>query len=103
MVLKATPKQLPPLTPARLLPLTPAMLRRVLPVVHARCSRRQPTRTSVRLHVIDVDAGIAVGFTLFYGIVVGGPYIDFHMLKVRNGQVVAVHAVLAAGEDSGWE
>jgi hypothetical protein len=58
---------------------------------------------SVRLHVIDLDAGIAVGFTLFYGIVVGGPYIDFHMLKVRNGQVVSVHAVLAAGEYSGWE
>lgn len=58
---------------------------------------------SVRLHVIDVDAGITVGFTLFYGIVVGGPYIDFHMLKVRDGQVISVHAVLAAGEDSGWE
>jgi len=58
---------------------------------------------SVRLHVIDVEAGIVAGFTLFYGIVVGGPYDDFHMLKVRGGQVVSVHALLAASDHSGWE
>lgn len=51
-----------------------------------------------RLHVLDVEAGIAVGFTMFI------IYTDFHMFKVRNGQVVGVHAVLALASDgSGWD
>jgi hypothetical protein len=57
----------------------------------------------VRLSVLDVDAGIAVGFTIFSGLVLKGPYDDFHMLKVRDGQVVGVHAILAPGSSSGWE
>jgi hypothetical protein len=58
---------------------------------------------TVRLRVLDVEAGIAAGFTIFSGLVLKGPYDDFHMLKVRDGQVVGVHAVLAPGSRSGWE
>ena len=50
-----------------------------------------------RLSVIDVEAGIAVGFTMFQG-----KYTDFHMFKVRGGEVHGVHAVLAKAERSGW-
>ena len=50
-----------------------------------------------RLSVIDVDAGIGVGFTMFQG-----KYTDFHMFKVRGGEVHGVHAVLAEAAQSGW-
>jgi hypothetical protein len=52
---------------------------------------------SARLHVIDVEAGISVGFTMF-----AGTYTDFHMFKVRGGEVHSVHAVLASAMSSGW-
>jgi hypothetical protein len=52
---------------------------------------------TARLHVIDVEAGISVGFTMF-----AGAYTDFHMFKVRGGQVHGVHAVLASASTSGW-
>ena len=51
-----------------------------------------------RVAVLDVDAGIAVGYTMF-----AGAYSDFHMFKVRGGQVHGVHAVLAAADGSGWD
>ena len=50
-----------------------------------------------RLSVIDVDAGLGVGFTMFQG-----KYTDFHMFKVRGGEVHSVHAVLAEADQSGW-
>jgi hypothetical protein len=50
-----------------------------------------------RLHVLDVEAGIAVGFTMF-----AGTYTDFHMFKVRDGEVHGVHAILAGASTSGW-
>jgi hypothetical protein len=52
---------------------------------------------TARLHVIDVEAGISVGFTMF-----AGAYTDFHMFKVRGGQVHGVHAILASASSSGW-
>jgi hypothetical protein len=52
---------------------------------------------TARLHVLDVEAGIAVGFTMF-----AGTYTDFHMFKIRGGQVHGVHAVLASATSSGW-
>jgi hypothetical protein len=52
-----------------------------------------------RLHVIDVEAGISVGFTIFLG-----GYDDFHLFKVRDGQVTSVHAVLTqTSSKTGWE
>jgi hypothetical protein len=39
--------------------------------------------------VINVEAGIVVGFTIF-----SGGYDDLHLFKVRDGKVQAVHAVL---------
>lgn len=51
-----------------------------------------------RLRVIDVDTSVAVGFAIF-----AGAYTDFHMFKVRDGQVVGVHATLAAASGSGWD
>lgn len=50
-----------------------------------------------RLHVLDVEAGIAVGFTMF-----AGTYTDFHMFKYREGEVHGVHAILARASTSGW-
>lgn len=53
---------------------------------------------NVRLHVIDEEAGIAVGFVKFAGM-----YTDFHMFKVKDGEVQNVHAVLSlATETSVW-
>jgi hypothetical protein len=52
---------------------------------------------TARLHVVDVEAGISVGFTMFTG-----TYTDFHMFKVRSGLVHGVHAVLASASSSGW-
>ncbi len=53
---------------------------------------------TARLHVIDVEAGISVGFTMF-----AATYTDFHMFKVRGGQVHGVHAILASASSSGWD
>lgn len=50
-----------------------------------------------RLTVLDVEAGIAVGFTMF-----AGQYTDFHMFKIREGQVQGLHAVLANASGPGW-
>jgi hypothetical protein len=50
-----------------------------------------------RLYAYDLEAGIAVGFVMF-----AGTYTDFHMFKVRGGQVHGVHATLAMASMSGW-
>jgi hypothetical protein len=50
-----------------------------------------------RLVVLDVETGVAVGFVMF-----AGSYTDFHMFRVRDGQVHAVHAILAKASSSGW-
>jgi hypothetical protein len=52
----------------------------------------------VRLIVVDVEASISVGFTLWRD-----TSTDFHMFKVRDSQIQAVHAVLAAATSSGWD
>jgi hypothetical protein len=59
----------------------------------------QMSRTGMknRLSVLDVEAGIAVGFTMFQG-----RYTDFHMFEARGGEVHGVHAVLAEADQSGW-
>jgi hypothetical protein len=65
------------------------------------CSMSAGSGTPVlkpRLHVIDVGAGITVGFTMFLG-----GYTDFHLFKVRDGEVHSVHAVLATASSSGWD
>jgi hypothetical protein len=51
-----------------------------------------------RLVVLDVETGVAVGFVMF-----AGSYSDFHMFRVRDGQVHAVHAILAKASSSGWD
>jgi hypothetical protein len=56
-----------------------------------------------RLHVLDVEAGIAVGFTMFTGKTIPGVYTDFHMFKFRDGKVHRVHTTLATATESGWE
>jgi hypothetical protein len=50
-----------------------------------------------RLTVIDVEAGIGVGFTMFAGM-----YTDFHMFKLKGGEVHGVHAILAKASSPGW-
>jgi hypothetical protein len=52
---------------------------------------------TARVHILDVEAGISVGFTMF-----AGADTDFHMLKVRGHQVHGVHATLSAASMSGW-
>jgi hypothetical protein len=50
-------------------------------------------------HVIDVQAGIVVGFTVFLG-----GYDDFHLFKMRDAEVQSVHAVLTQTDGkTGWE
>ena len=43
-------------------------------------------------YVIDVEAGIAVGFVLFGGRATGMD--DFHMFRVKSGKVHGVRAVV---------
>jgi hypothetical protein len=50
-----------------------------------------------RLILVDVEAGIGVGFTMFMG------NTDMHMYKMYGGQVHAVHTILGAASGSGWE
>jgi hypothetical protein len=49
-----------------------------------------------RLTVIDPEAGIAVGFGASANLTA------FHMFRVRGGQVLGLHAILAAATGSGW-
>ncbi|RYZ01921.1 MAG: hypothetical protein EOO73_33680 [Myxococcales bacterium] len=53
---------------------------------------------SPRLLLADVETGLGVGLTIFTG-----GYIDMHLFKMYGGKVYAVSAILANGEDSGWE
>lgn len=50
-----------------------------------------------RTFVIDSERGIGVGFTLFMG------NTDFHMIKMYDGEIHAVHAILGAADSSGWD
>lgn len=46
----------------------------------------------------DVEAGFTAGFLLF-----GGGMIDFHMLKLINGKIRWIHAVVGpSARSSGW-
>jgi hypothetical protein len=55
--------------------------------------------TRRRYPVVDVENGIALGFVLFSGI-----GIDFHMFKVRGGQIHQIQAVVGPFNGStGWE
>lgn len=52
-------------------------------------------------YVIDVEAGIGVGFVLFGGGTRG--FLDFHMFRIRSGQVHGVRAVVGPSVSSrGW-
>jgi hypothetical protein len=51
-----------------------------------------------RLLLADVETGLGVGFTIFTG-----GYIDMHVFKMYGGKVHAVSAILANGNDSGWD
>ena len=51
-----------------------------------------------RLILADVETGLGVGFTIFTG-----GYIDMHLFKLRGGKVYAVSAILANGNDAGWD
>lgn len=52
-------------------------------------------------YVIDIEAGIAVGFVLFGGRSSGLD--DFHMFRVKSGQVHGVHAVVGPTvSNRGW-
>ena len=48
-----------------------------------------------RLIIVDVEAGIGVGFTMFMG------NTDMHMYKMHGDQVHAVHTILGAASSSG--
>jgi hypothetical protein len=67
------------------------------------CSEGIPRAGSVgitgrRYPVADIEAGIAAGFALLFG------SLDFHLFKVRNGEVTGIHAsVASAAASSGWE
>jgi hypothetical protein len=55
----------------------------------------------VHRYVLDVEAGIAIGFVLFGGSTRG--MLDFHMFKVRDGEVHGVRAVVGPSVSStGW-
>jgi hypothetical protein len=56
-----------------------------------------------RLYVLDVEASIAVGVTLFPSVLFEGLFTDFHMFKYRDGKVRGVHALFVSVEESGWE
>ena len=46
---------------------------------------------------VAAELGIGVGFTMFMG------HTDFHMIKMRGGEIYAVHAILSAASSSGWD
>ena len=66
----------------------------------ASCTPGQPTGSpelEPRLILADVETGLGVGFTMFQG------HTDMHMFKMHGEMVFAVHAILAAADDSGWD
>lgn len=66
----------------------------------ASCDAGQPTgqpALNPRLILVDVDAGLGVGFTMFMG------NTDTHLFKMYGGQVYGVSAILGAATGSGWE
>lgn len=66
------------------------------------CSTQNPDTVArpvmdPRVYVLDEETGVAVGFVMFMG-----GYTDFHMIPLRDGQIVGVHAILAPARSSGW-
>lgn len=55
--------------------------------------------THRRFPVVDLEAGITVGWVLF-----GGSLLDFHMFKFKSGKVQFINAVVGPGAtSSGWD
>ena len=55
--------------------------------------------THRRFPVVDLEAGITVGWVLF-----GGSLLDFHMFKFKGGKVQFINAVVGPGATaSGWD
>ncbi len=54
--------------------------------------------THRRFSVVDLEAGIVVGFVLF-----AGSLVDLHMFKMRDGLITQIHSVIGpAADSSGW-
>ena len=54
--------------------------------------------THRRFPIVDLDAGIVVGFVLF-----ADRLLDFHMFKMRDGQITQIQSVIGPAADStGW-
>ncbi len=54
--------------------------------------------TNRRFSVVDLEAGIVVGFVLF-----AGSLADLHMFKMRDGLITQIHSVIGPATDSsGW-
>jgi hypothetical protein len=54
--------------------------------------------THRRFPVVDLEAGIVVGFVLF-----ADSLLDFHMFKVRNGLITQIQSVIGpAANPTGW-
>jgi hypothetical protein len=66
----------------------------------ARCDATGPATPALktRLVLVDVQAGVGVGFTLFTG-----GYTDMHSFKMYGGKVYGVSAILSKAESSGWD
>jgi hypothetical protein len=66
----------------------------------ASCDPSPPTSQAAlnpRLILVDVEAGLGVGFTMFMG------NTDTHLFKMYGGQVYGVSAILGAAPSSGWD
>lgn len=69
--------------------------------VGASCSPGEPPDMGAmdpRLIVVDVEANLAAGFVMF-----AGAYTDFHMIKVKDRQVIGVYTILGEADGSGWD
>lgn len=67
----------------------------------ASCAAGDPPARGVmnpRLIVVDTEANMAAGFVMFMG-----TYSDFHMIKVKDGEVQGVYTILAEADGSGWD
>jgi hypothetical protein len=55
--------------------------------------------THRRFPVVDIEAGIVVGFVLF-----ADSLLDFHMFKMRDGLITQIQSVIGPASDAtGWE
>lgn len=65
------------------------------------CSQGDPPARGAmnpRVIVVDVEANLAAGFVMF-----AGAYTDFHMIKVKDREVIGVYTILAEADRSGWD